>query len=484
MANPFAILALGDLAQRGMNAFGERRQRSREAEEQARQDQILFDTISKSPDLSPVIQRLGVTDPASLRAVLESGQALGQSVSALTPEAPKPQSPQGKIAADAGLQVGTPEFQQFVQERSPVEQEQLAGQEIDDLLRRADEFEAAGDRRRAALFRSRAETVAGVQPTADGARSTQGKILEDMGFQPGTEAFRREMTKLLQSESRVNQRQQRIDAQVPRLMRELGVAEDEAIELATNVVDKLVRFEMTETGAVRMIDEGLGKAYEIPVRIAEGIQAAAGESDIRPPPNVEDPNNVTAFQALEYGTGLVNRILDVGSAVTGQFGLPIAEDQVFATQRLNSLGQEFIRNLSLNPRFPAAEQDRIRKELTTLPSFFESVPRAQGKLLAIHNDIAEKLIAARRDAQDPSLGADIRSAQQANANALEAFLPKLGLPPDFTARVGGRTIRPMKVDGAAETALPEGIPEGSEQVSELNGKPVYRSPDGQLWTVE
>jgi hypothetical protein len=90
--------------------------------------------------------------------------------------------------------------------------------------------------------------------------------------------------------------------------------------------------------------------------------------------------------------------------------------------------QSMIRALTVNPKFPVAEQDRILEEIKIRPGMFTSVAVMQSRMESIAQDLMLRAEQAERDAADQSMPQATRAAQRQNAADIRNFLPILGVP--------------------------------------------------------
>lgn len=144
------------------------------------------------------------------------------------------------------------------------------------------------------------------------------------------------------------------------------------------------------------------------------------------------PQGKTLYDAAGEAHGFYPTILAAVSRIAGQIpGMPIAEDTLEARQMLRTAAGELRRTLSINPRFPEGEMNRLMEEFNSiLPSAFNSGPAAQQDLRTIAQSIAERIAQFETDARNELLDVDTRQQQYNNANAMRSFLAELGAPQD------------------------------------------------------
>ena len=198
---------------------------------------------------------------------------------------------------------------------------------------------------------------------------------------------------------------------------------------ATKVIDKQARVVRDDFGRSALIDDIEQSVTEIKASPAT--------------PNVE-PRQVEQGQSLfslaKKATGPVPTIQNALSVMFGPFGAPIAEEVVQARQTYNTATNDFIRALSINPKFPVAEINRIKEEINLTPKFFDSQELAQNRMISIDRSLRLRFDKERRAANNPNLGDTDRGNAAAAANDIDAFLRVLGakqpgnqVPPEAAA---------------------------------------------------
>lgn len=185
---------------------------------------------------------------------------------------------------------------------------------------------------------------------------------------------------------------------------------------ATKVVDKQASIEVNEkTGKLIFKDNVAGTVTE--------LKLAGGEPQIPAPSPGE-----TLFELAEVATGPVSSITAKGAAALSFFGIDPQQPSVSAQQVFRTEIQGLIRALSINPRFPVAEMERIKEEISVQPSFFQGTGILRQKMQGLDTSLRRRMAQADRDANDPNLDEETRQKQGANASAIRNFLPILGVP--------------------------------------------------------
>lgn len=118
--------------------------------------------------------------------------------------------------------------------------------------------------------------------------------------------------------------------------------------------------------------------------------------------------------------------------LAGREGYP---ETVEAQQEFAVAVNDLIRALSINPKFPVAEMERIRKEIDVGPSAFRSAESVQASMRATDRTLRARLDNERRASRDPNLPAEARRNALQAANDIENFLNRMGVPQAGAAKV-------------------------------------------------
>ena len=185
---------------------------------------------------------------------------------------------------------------------------------------------------------------------------------------------------------------------------------------AVNIVDRNLDIQVNPaTGRIVMTDLVRGTATEVPI---------GEQQDDRVPV----PQRQTLWDMSGQGvTGVVRTAQEAAGRVAGQVGVEIGTDVTERRQMFRSAQQDLIRSLAVNPRFPVAEMERIRKEVDITPKAFDSQPALRARMRAVDKTLRTRLAQATRDANDPNLPEDLRSSQAQNAAAIRNFLDQMGV---------------------------------------------------------
>jgi hypothetical protein len=237
-----------------------------------------------------------------------------------------------------------------------------------------------------------------------------------------------------------------------------GLPRGDAVALA----DGIKRIEIVpQTGRARLIDTRDESVREIRIDGAAPVGGEAVATD--QPVEFQMPEGGTLWDMAGVATGPGAAFRRAISVPSGLMGLPVAEQTIRAQQAFSQTGQELIRSLAVNPRFPVGEMERIREEIATLPKFFDNEEIMRVRLAELDRGLRRRMQQAEKDAEDSRLPDNERNAQMTNARNIRAFLPVLGVP-----------------------QTPEGVPPGSVRTGEQTrqGGIVWEAPDGTRWVEE
>jgi hypothetical protein len=187
---------------------------------------------------------------------------------------------------------------------------------------------------------------------------------------------------------------------------------------AVNIVDRHMTMDINDaTGNVVLSNLIDGTAIEVPL--------SGGTSGV--PPMAPEEGR-TLFELAGAATGVANSIQDLYARGVTLFGADADLSATSAIQTINTSMQSMIRALTVNPKFPVAEQDRILEEIKIRPGMFTSVAVMQSRMESIAQDLMLRAEQAERDAADQSMPQATRAAQRQNAADIRNFLPILGVP--------------------------------------------------------
>lgn len=196
----------------------------------------------------------------------------------------------------------------------------------------------------------------------------------------------------------------------------------------------VVRQNILPEGSISL--PGYGPATEIPI--------TGGMSDVPPP---APPPGESLYDIAPVATGIGPTTQDLLAKTVTLFGGSADMEPTAAIQTMNTSIQDMVRALSINPRFPVAEQERIIREINLKPGLLTSPETLRSRMASIAKSLELRAAQAERDANDPSLSRSIRQAQSDNAVMIRNFLPKLG------ASSSKQTVITPELRNRAENAL-------------------------------
>jgi hypothetical protein len=203
-------------------------------------------------------------------------------------------------------------------------------------------------------------------------------------------------------------------------------------EDAAAIVDGQIRVEINPTtGMIVYTDIRTGKVTELPISAASSVDVAAG---------LEIPGEAEAgevWQAAQAGTGMLSVVREfiwnrgaMQLPIVKMLGGTIDEQTSNARQVLNAAMGELRRSMSLNPRFPVGEMERIEQEFQIKSTAWDSPEALRSRLRAIDGVIDTRIKAFEVDANNPQLPATVRAQQRSNANAMRQFQSLIQPPPE------------------------------------------------------
>ena len=134
----------------------------------------------------------------------------------------------------------------------------------------------------------------------------------------------------------------------------------------------------------------------------------------------------------DKGTGPWSAVLSGASILSGMFGGPVATETIQARQFIQSAQNDLIRALSINPRFPVGEINRLQKEINISPTLFDNPKQFRARAVAVDRYLRKRLEKERKASDDRYLPVAQRQAARASANDIANFLDLLGVPSAVT----------------------------------------------------
>lgn len=216
------------------------------------------------------------------------------------------------------------------------------------------------------------------------------------------------------------------------LIRTQGLNEVEAADKAANIVDGVIRMEYLEDGSVVELNEATGKAN----RVAFNPTIPVGAQDAPSAEPYEIPEGESLLEAVEKGTGFVNIIPEVvGRFLSNVEPSALSEEKTNARRTLMAADNALIRAFSLNPRYPVAEQERIRENYSIAPSYTDSPASGRLAVLKLDSFIERELSTLNERIQDPATPPDQINADNKLISELNAFRKTLFPAPVTTSNI-------------------------------------------------
>ena len=211
---------------------------------------------------------------------------------------------------------------------------------------------------------------------------------------------------------------------------------------AQRLVDGHIRTEIVPSlGVAREVDAVGGTAREVPLAQAEPqFQTLADSGGKRS----------TLYEIAASGAiaGAAPAVEEFYARTFGQLpGVNVNTKVVQLRQELTTASSELIRALSINPRFPVGEVDRIKEEVKIAPSMLDSTPALTARMRGIDSSLRIRLENETRAAADTSLPQETRTAASQASKDIKNFLDRLGAkdqPEPQQGSVGDLTKRVPK----------------------------------------
>jgi len=195
----------------------------------------------------------------------------------------------------------------------------------------------------------------------------------------------------------------------------MGITEQEAtaIVLGTKKVQK-----DPVTGEITIVDLIKNNVTRPTIADSPNIAQETGQ-----------PNNINIWNMAPDVAGPMSAAKAAGSVVSGMVGGPVSEQTIIARQTVTNAQNDLVRALSINPRFPVGEINRIREEINIAPAIFDNTETYRGRLRAIDTYLRQRIKGEQRDSLNNGLPVDQRRAARQAFSDISDFLDMLGVPP-------------------------------------------------------
>ena len=190
--------------------------------------------------------------------------------------------------------------------------------------------------------------------------------------------------------------------------------------------------------------------------------AAAAPLPAAPPPPAPPPppprRTLFEMAQMPLTTGATPALMQAGQNVLGQIGANIVTPEFTERrQAFSNMQNELIRAVINNPRFPVAEQERIRREINIEPGVLLDPQTLQARIKSLDTTLRASLANREREGEDASLPVETRRNARAAANDIKNFLATLGVPQDQspTAAPAAPPPRRNALDRRTQTGAPQ-----------------------------
>ncbi len=192
----------------------------------------------------------------------------------------------------------------------------------------------------------------------------------------------------------------------------MGLSREDAVKVAYGKLSMKVN---EVTGTINLLDEITQEAREIPL---------SGEPAVTPTP---EPGR-TLWDLAEFATGPASAVRSGMSIPFAWVGAPIASKTIQARQAFQIHSRALIRALSINPRYPVAEMNAIKKEIDLLPKLLDAPELLRQRIIATREGLSLRAEQAETDSDNVNLSSKVRGDAEAAATAIRNFLAILGAP--------------------------------------------------------
>ena len=139
----------------------------------------------------------------------------------------------------------------------------------------------------------------------------------------------------------------------------------------------------------------------------------------------------TLWQSRQGVPGASGFLTEQYGRIAGQAGVPIGPEtrETMGNRQMFRLAQnDLIRSLSINPRFPVGEMERIRQETDMQPAIFDSPAALETRMQQVDSYLRNRLANEQAAANDPNLPVTTRQAAAQAAKDIGNFLNLMGVP--------------------------------------------------------
>ena len=204
------------------------------------------------------------------------------------------------------------------------------------------------------------------------------------------------------------------------------------------------------TGMPQVVDRitGQSRPANAPGATPAAAPAAPGAAPTATPgaaPTAQAPQQRSLYDLAQtpFTTGAGPAAAEGAQRVLGQVGLNVVPPE-FTERRQTFLNvqNDVIKGIMNNPRFPVAEQERIRREINIEPSMLTDPQTLTARIRTLDNTLRSSLTNREREGADTSLPVTDRREALRAANDIRNLLTTLGVPQGREAAEPPRPQRP------------------------------------------
>jgi hypothetical protein len=204
-----------------------------------------------------------------------------------------------------------------------------------------------------------------------------------------------------------------------------GLTEDEATGMVVGTTKVVTDPVSGESMIVNMVDN-----TSRPLNISPDKQ--------EPPETIPEEEPIlgkTLWEDAELSTGPISALRHGASVASGIVGGPVASQTEQARQRSKTSTNELIRALSINPRFPVGEINRIKEEISIDPQVLDNPKLLKDRMIAIDESLHRRVRNEKRAANDRTLPINQRREARRAVKDIEDFIDVMGVPPRYTTEI-------------------------------------------------
>jgi len=191
-----------------------------------------------------------------------------------------------------------------------------------------------------------------------------------------------------------------------------------AHEEAIKKVDGLVKYTADPAG---------GKMYR-----TDTIKDTTTEVDIQTPPQGPPPDiqqGETLWALADEATGIGPGAKEFLSKAIGPLGGYTSEATISAKSKFKAAENTLIRAFALNPRYPVAEQNRIKENIEVKPKLWDSPELMHARMVGIRSFLEFERATAEYESKRGGIDRATRTKEENTVADIDRYLRLLGQPP-------------------------------------------------------